>query len=91
MACVAGTRKDFKVKFRSHNCPTAREDCSVEHLSTDSGMFTWRKKTLALGTSWRADNPSAICFLYSVYMQRARVVVVPRARTFLILGLDLPS
>ena len=31
--------------------------------------------------SWKVDHPSAICFLYSVYMRK--VVLVPRARIFL--------
>ena len=39
------------------------------------------RKILVPGRSQRADHPSAICFLYSVYMQR--VVLVPNARIFL--------
>ena len=36
------------------------------------------------GRSQKADHSSAICFLYSVYMQR--VVIVPSARIFLVRG-----
>ena len=49
------------------------------------GLFTWReedpgtRKILEGGLSQRA-----ICFLYSVYMQR--VVLVPRARIFQVQG-----
>ena len=37
-----------------------------------------------LGRSYKADHPSAICFLYSVYMQN--VVLGPSAKIFLVLG-----
>ena len=37
--------------------------------------------------SQKADHPSAICFLYSVYMQN--VVLVPSARIFLAVGQEL--
>ena len=38
------------------------------------------RKILAPGRSHKADHPSAICFLYSVYIRR--VVLVPSARLF---------
>ena len=36
---------------------------------------------MEVGRSWKADHPSAISFLYSVYMQE--VVLGPSARIFL--------
>ena len=44
------------------------------------GCLHGGRKILAPGRSQKADHPSAICFLYSVHMQR--VVLVPSARTF---------
>ena len=37
------------------------------------------------GRSWKADHPSAICFLYSVYRQNV-VLIGPSAWIFLTLG-----
>ena len=49
--------------------------CSrVAYLSDSQGGRSWLK----------ADHPSAICFLHFVYMQK--VVLVPNARIFLVLG-----
>ena len=48
------------------------------------GFLHGGRKILALGRSWKADHPSAICFLYSVYMQK--VVLGPSARIFLKIG-----
>ena len=48
------------------------------------GLFTWRKKDPKI----KADHPSAICFLYSVYMQK--VVLDPSARIFLAERLEDP-
>ena len=45
------------------------------------GCLHGGRKILALGRPQRADHPSAICFLYSVYMQK--VVLGPSARIFL--------
>ena len=44
------------------------------------GCLHGGRKILVTGRSQRADHPSAICILYSVYMQR--VVIVPSARIF---------
>ena len=43
------------------------------------GCLRGGRKILAPGRLQKADHPSAICFLRSVYMQRPRVVLVPRA------------
>ena len=48
------------------------------------GCLREGRKILVPGRSQKADHPSAICVLYSVYMQR--VVLVPRAGIFLVLG-----
>ena len=68
--------------------------CIVERTSSDisdkpaftplGGCFHGGRKILALGRSYKADLPSAICFLYSVYVQN--VVLAPSARIFLVLG-----
>ena len=43
---------------------------------------SWRSmKTISLDQGAKAEHPSVICFLYSVYMQK--VVLVPSARIFL--------
>ena len=54
--------------------------------STDClrGCLHGGRKILVPGRSQKADHPSAICFLYSVYMQRA--VLVHSAGIFLVLG-----
>ena len=39
------------------------------------GLFTWRGNIPAPGRSWRADDPSTPCFLYSVCIQRVVRVV----------------
>ena len=53
------------------------------------GCLRGGRKILAPGRSQKADHPSAICFLRSVYMQRPRVVLVPRAMIFLLLGYSI--
>ena len=45
------------------------------------GCLHGGRNILAPGTSWKADHPNAICFLYSVHTQRA--VLVPNAWIFL--------
>ena len=47
-------------------------------------MLTWREEDPSARKILEADHSSAICFLYSVYMQR--VVLVPSARMVLVLG-----
>ena len=50
-----------------------------------SFVFTWRKGNRnVLFKTKKAGHPRAICFLFSVYMQR--VVIGPSVRIFLALG-----
>ena len=48
------------------------------------GCLHGGRKILELGRSQKADHPSAICFLYLVYMQE--VVLGSSSRIFLVLG-----
>ena len=47
-------------------------------------IFTWRGEDASARKTLMVDHPIAICFVYLVYMQR--VVLVPSARIFLVLG-----
>ena len=49
-------------------------------------MFTWREENPGTRKIKKADHPSAIYFLYSVYMQNDAVLVLS-ARIFQLLSL----
>ena len=48
------------------------------------GLFTWKEEDASTRKILKVDHPIAICFLYSVYMQR--VIPVPSAGIFFVLG-----
>ena len=57
---------------------------ATEEFPELRGCLHEGRKILVPGRSQKADHPSAICFMYSVYVQR--VVLVPTAGIFLVLG-----
>ena len=80
---------DFVIAFWSAPCSkmvSKKREAVIPTMPTGNlrGCLHGGRKILELGRSQRADHPSAICFLYSVYMQV--VVLGPSSRIFLVLG-----
>ena len=72
----------------SRKCTQSTSHACIIRISTYAcnlrGCLHGGRKILELGRSQNADHSSAICFLYSVYMQE--VVLGPSSRIFLVLG-----
>ena len=72
-----GLFSDLYIHFQDPLGLSSKERDDPSTLEETKGLFTWREEDPSARKIQKADHPSAICFLYSVYMQN--VVLGPSA------------